>query len=148
MKTGDIAPNFNLIDQYGNDFELYKNLNKKVLLVFYPKDKTPVCSTQLAEYNQNLKEFDNQGIKLVAISSDSVDSHLQFCSNLKLNFPLLSDASKNIIKSFKAVNFIGLSKRKLILINTDKKILWIGNMLSVNYLKTEEILNSVESLEW
>jgi peroxiredoxin Q/BCP len=58
MKTGDIAPNFKLKDQNGNDFELYENLNKKVLLIFYPKDETPVCSTQLAEYNNNRHEFD------------------------------------------------------------------------------------------
>lgn len=57
MSEGDIEPNFRLKDQNGNDFELYENLTAKVLLVFYPKDDTPVYSSQLAEYNINLNEF-------------------------------------------------------------------------------------------
>ena len=48
MKLGDIAPNFRLKTMEGNEFELYQNLDKKVLLVFYPKDETPVCSSQFS----------------------------------------------------------------------------------------------------
>ena len=40
MKAGDLVSNFVLKDENGNDFELYKNLDKQVLLVFYPKDDT------------------------------------------------------------------------------------------------------------
>ncbi len=88
MKTGDIAPNFILKDETGKDFELYKNLDKQILLVFYPKDDTPVCSTQLAEYNDNLDEFIKNEIKVIGINADSVQSHLDFCTKLKIKFPL------------------------------------------------------------
>ena len=43
MKVGDIVPNFIITDQNGKEFELYKNLDKKLLIVFYPKDDTVVC---------------------------------------------------------------------------------------------------------
>ena len=43
----ETAPNFRLKDQNGNEFELYNNLDQKVLLVFYPKDNSPVCTKQL-----------------------------------------------------------------------------------------------------
>ncbi len=72
MKAGDIAPNFILKDEAGNDFELYKNLDKQVLLAFYPKDDTLVCSSQLTDYNQNLDEFIKNGVRVVGISTDSV----------------------------------------------------------------------------
>ena len=42
MSEGDIAQNFRLKDQNGNEFELYENLTVKVLPVFYPKDDIPV----------------------------------------------------------------------------------------------------------
>ena len=144
MREGDIAPNFRLKDQDGNDFELYKNLTAKILLIFYPKDNTPVCSSQLSEYNSNINEFSRHEIKLVGISTDSVISHLGFSSNLKLKFSLLSDIDKSVSKKYKALNLFGINKRKLVLISIDRKILWIGNMLPVNYLKSGEILSSIK----
>jgi peroxiredoxin len=144
MKAGDIAPNFILKDEVGNDFELYKNLDKQVLLVFYPKDDTLVCSSQLADYNHNLDEFIKNGVRVVGISADSVESHSNFCRKLELNFPLLADVDKTVSKIFKAVNFIGTSKRLLVLIGTDKKVLWINSILPVTYIKTDEILEKVK----
>ena len=144
MKTGDIASNFVLKDEAGKDFELYKNLDKKVLLAFYPKDDTLVCSTQLADYNDNLDDFIKNGVKVIGISTDSVESHSNFCSKLKLNFPLLADEDKTVSKQFDAVNFLGMSKRLLVLIGTDRKVLWTGSTLSITFIKSEEILEKVK----
>lgn len=144
MKAGDIASNFVLKDEAGKDFELYKNLDKKVLLAFYPKDDTLVCSTQLADYNDNLDDFIKNGVKVIGISTDSVESHSNFCSKLKLNFPLLADEDKTVSKQFDAVNFLGMSKRLLVLIGTDRKVLWTGSTLSITFIKSGEILEKVK----
>ena len=144
MKTGDKVSNFILKDEKGEDFELYKNLDSKALLVFYPKDDTPVCSAQLNEYNHKIGEFIKNGVKVIGISTDSVDSHLNFCNKLKLNFPLLSDDDKTVSKQFNAINFFGSNKRLLVLIGTDKKVLWIDSTLPVTYIKTSEILEKVK----
>ena len=144
MKAGDIASNFLLKDEAGKDFELYKNLDKKVLLAFYPKDDTLVCSTQLADYNDNLDDFIKNGVKVIGISTDSVESHSNFCSKLKLNFPLLADEDRTVSKQFDAVNFLGMSKRLLVLIGTDRKVLWTGSTLSITFIKSEEILEKVK----
>jgi len=144
MKAGDIAPNFVLKDEAGNDFELYKNLDKLVLLAFYPKDNSLVCSSQLADYNQNLDDFINNGVRVVGISTDSVESHSNFCNKLKLNFPLLADEDKKVSRQFDAINFLGMNKRLLLLVGTDKKVLWIDSTLSVTYIKTGEILEKVK----
>jgi len=144
MKAGDIASNFVLKDEAGKDFELYKNLDKKVLLAFYPKDDTLVCSTQLADYNDNLDDFIKNGVKVIGISTDSVETHSNFCSKLKLNFPLLADEDKTVSKQFDAVNFLGMSKRLLVLIGTDRKVLWTGSTLSITFIKSGEILEKVK----
>jgi len=144
MKVREIVSNFVLKDENGNDFDLYKNLENQVLLVFYPKDETPVCSSQLADYNQNLDNFIKQGVRVVGISTDSVGSHFNFCKKLKLNFPLLADVDKTVSKQFDAINFLGINKRLLVLIGSDKRVLWTDSTLSITYIKTEEILEKVK----
>lgn len=146
MKEGDIAPNFILKDENGNDFELYKNLGTQVLLAFYPKDNTLVCSTQLEDYNNNLEDFINKGIKVVGISNDSIESHSKFCTKLKLNFPLLADVEKKVSRQYNAINFLGISKRLLVLIGTDRKVLWTDSKISITFTKTDEILQKVKLL--
>jgi peroxiredoxin len=146
MKVGNIAPNFILKDERGNDFELYANLDKQVLLVFYPKDDTLVCSAQLQNYNDDLSDFNKRGIKIIGISTDSVESHFLFCNKLKLNFILLADVDKKVSKAFDAINFLGSSKRLLVLIDTDKKVIWIDSTLSITFIKSAEILKNIELL--
>ena len=146
MKVGDVVQNFILKDEKGNDFELYKNLDKKVLLAFYPKDDTLVCSSQLSDYNENINEFKKNNIQVVGISIDSVKSHSNFCNKLKLNFPLLSDTDKTVCKQFNAINLLGIRKRLLVLIGTDKKVLWTDSTLTITYIKTREILEKANLL--
>jgi thioredoxin-dependent peroxiredoxin len=146
MKVGDVVQNFILKDENGNDFELYQNLDMKVLIAFYPKDDTLVCTSQLDEYNQNLDEFRKKDVKVVGISIDSVESHSNFCNKLKLNFPLLADTDKTVSKGFDAINFLGMSKRILVLVGTDKKVLWTDSTLSIKYIKSAEILEKIEFL--
>lgn len=146
MKTGETASNFVLKDESGNDFELYKNLDKQVLLAFYPKDNTPMCSSQLADYNHNLDDFIKNGVKVIGISADSVESHSNFCNKLKLNFPLLSDEDKTVSKQFDAINFLGMNKRLLVLIGTNRKVLWTDSTLPFTYIKTGDIMKKVKLL--
>lgn len=146
MKVGDIAPNFVLKDERGNNFELYSNLDKRVLLVFYPKDDTHVCSTQLMNYNNELSEFKERGIEIIGISTDSVESHFVFCKKLNLKFTLLADVDKKVSKAFSAINFLGTGKRLLVLINTDRKVIWTDLTLPITYTKSAEILENIDLL--
>jgi len=146
MKPGDIAPNFILKDETGKDFELYKNLDSQVLLVFYPKDDTPVCSTQLAEYNDNLDELIQNGIKVVGINADTIQSHLEFCTKLNIKFPLLADQDKKVSRQYDALNFLGMNKRLLMIIGTDIKVLWTASTFPVTFIKSKEIVEKVKLL--
>lgn len=142
--VGDIAKNFSLKDQYGNEFELYKNLDKKILLVFYPRDDSLVCTMQLTNYEQYLTEFEKYNIKVVGINTAAGDSHFSFCNKLRLNFPVLSDISKQISNNYKALNLLGINKRKLVLIDTNSKIIFEKTILPFYYLKASQILNEVK----
>jgi peroxiredoxin len=147
MKFGDVVPNFILKDETGNDFELYKNIDQFILLAFYPKDDTPVCSSQLADYNKNINEFVKNKINVVGINSDSVESHLEFSKKLGLKFPLLSDSYKKVGRQFDALNLLGINKRLLVLINSDKRVIWTASTLSINFIKSEEIIEKTLSTD-
>jgi peroxiredoxin Q/BCP len=121
MNRGKVE-NFILKDQSGNDFELYKQLDKPVLLVFYPRDGSLICSRQLENYQQNMSVFEEAGIRPVGINIESIDSHNTFCRMKSIRFPLLSDADKSVSRRFGALNLFDVNKRKLVLINSLREI--------------------------
>ncbi len=137
------AGNFTLKDQFGNEFELYKNLDKKILLVFYPKDESPVCSRQLNNYQVNVGLFEKEGILPVGINIESVDSHKSFCNFKSIEFPLLSDEDKTVSRQFNALNFLAINKRKLVLINTSAEIVYEKTTPSFFYTTAEKILEDI-----
>ena len=139
--VGEIAPDFTLKDQDGNEFNLYKELTSKIMLVFYPKDDSPVCTKQLNNYQQNLWKFNNAGIKIIGINIDSENSHKYFGNKCKLDFPLLVDTGKSVSKKFDALNFVGINKRKIVIIDTDKRIIFEKVNFPFNFIRSEEILN-------
>lgn len=146
MKTGETAENFSLIDQHGNNFILYENLDKMVLLVFYPHDNSPVCTRQLKNYNLNKAKFEKYGIRIIGVNPGSYSSHLSFCSSFGANIRILSDDKKDIAKRYYAINFLGITKRKIVLIGKDKKVLFQKTTPSFVYLKTSSILSSLKKL--
>lgn len=144
--VGEIAENFTLKDQYGNIFNLYENLDENNLLVFYPKDDSPVCSMQLSNYQKEHQLLKKSGIKVIGINTNSEESHKSFCNKLSLQFPLLSDKTKNVSKLFNALNIFGINKRKLVLINRNKKIEFEKTVLPNRYLPASIIIKLVKQL--
>ncbi|MGD1005844.1 MAG: peroxiredoxin family protein [Ignavibacteriaceae bacterium] len=137
---GDIVENFILKNQNGNDFNLFENLDKKVLIVFYPRDNSPVCSRQLSNYYENKKAFEDYDIKVIGINTESGESHSSFCNSLGIDMPMLCDETKEISRRFNALNLFGVNKRKLILIGIDKKILFEKSSVPVLYFNTDRII--------
>src|SRR4029077_4923419 len=64
---------------------------RPVILAFYPADWSPVCSDQLALYNELLSEFQRFDAQLLGLSVDGIWSHLAFAKQRSLHFPLLAD---------------------------------------------------------
>lgn len=143
MKIGDVAENFQLKDQDGNVFDLYENLDKDVLLVFYPKDNTPVCTNQLVDYSSNKIELEKHDIKIIGVNIDNIESHNNFCTNNRIDFPVLSDDEKKVSIQFDALNLLGQNKRKLVLIGKNKKIKFKQSTLPLFFVDTTQILSEL-----
>ncbi|MBK7629658.1 MAG: redoxin domain-containing protein [Ignavibacteriales bacterium] len=147
MRVGDSVENFQLRDQLGNGFDLFQNLDNDVLLVFYPKDNTPVCTTQLVDYSLNKTEFETYGIKIIGVNIDGIDSHENFCRNNKIDFPVLSDIEKKVSKQFNSLNLFGQNKRKLVLIGKNKKVKFEKTTLSVFFVDTKQLLSELRKMQ-
>lgn len=138
------APDFILPDQYNKPFRLYDNLDKPIVLFFYPKDNSFVCTKQVCSYNLNFDLPDKRKFNIIGISTDSVDSHADFSKKYNIIYPLLSDEAKTVSRLYDALNFLGRNKRKIVMINKEGIIKFIDEKVSVSYQEFEEILRIVE----
>ena len=91
IEAGTKAPDFSLPDQDGNKVSLSDFAGRKLVLVFYPLDFSPVCTDQLSLYQEVLGEIEAKGAALVGISVDSAYCHAAFRKQLNLTIPLLAD---------------------------------------------------------
>ena len=111
--VGKKAPKFNAQavikgSQFVENFSLEQFEGKKyVILFFYPKDFTFVCPTELFAFQEKLGEFEKRNVQLVAVSTDTEQSHwgwLQMPKNQGgiqgVNYPLVADTNKTISKNY------------------------------------------------
>jgi len=91
LQNGTKAPDFTLYSTPDQRLRLSELAGKKVVLVFYPADWSPVCGDQMALYNEMLSFFRKYNAELLGISVDSKWCHLAFAQDRKLHFPLLAD---------------------------------------------------------
>lgn len=132
------APNFSLSNQDGIEISLYDFVGSWVIVYFYPKDKTPGCTIEACDFRDNLESFGALGAVILGISPDSPKTHQSFIEKESLNFTLLSDSQKSVLKSYGAW---GVKKlygkeyegviRSTFLINPQGKIAYIWKNVKV-----------------
>ena len=100
LAPGDMAPDFTLLDQNGNEVSLRDLRGMNVVVYFYPKAMTPGCTVQACELRDAESELKENDIRVLGISADPVKSLKKFEERDKLNFILLSDPEKKVIKAY------------------------------------------------
>ena len=91
LTPGTAAPDFTLNVTPDQTLSLGELKGKPVILAFYPADWSPVCSDEMALFNEVLPEFKKYKAELLGISVDGYWCHSAFARNSHLHFPLLSD---------------------------------------------------------
>ena len=89
--VGDVAPDFTLKDQDGNEVTLSGLRGKPVVIVFYPFTFTGVCQGELCEIRDDPSAFERSGAQVLAISCDSRHSQRVWAEEQGFTFPVLSD---------------------------------------------------------
>jgi peroxiredoxin Q/BCP len=100
LAEGEDVPDFSLKDADGKLVKKSDLKGKKYVVYFYPKDFTPGCTTEAAEFSQDYKKFKNADIEILGISPDDEESHKKFGEKMKVPFILLADPKKDVAKKF------------------------------------------------
>lgn len=101
MNIGDQVPaNIKLQSTAGEEKSLADFQGQYLVLYFYPKDNTSGCTTQAQELGKSYEDLQNLNAKVVGVSTDSLDSHLEFANKLGLPFELLSDPEHKLQDEF------------------------------------------------
>jgi peroxiredoxin Q/BCP len=98
-RPGDEAPDFELAGTDGK-FRLSANRGKPVVLLFYPKDESRVCTSQFCFYRDRYAELAELGVFAVGISPQDIASHERFIASHGLRLPLLSDVDLEVARAY------------------------------------------------
>src|SRR4029077_3887508 len=127
LKPGTQAPDFSIPSTPDQKVSLSEFRGRPVVLVFYPADWSPVCTDQLALYNELQPEFAPFDAEIIGISVDGIWCHLAFEKDRKLRIPLLADFEpKGAVARLYGVydENTGESNRALFVIDADGIIRW------------------------
>ncbi|MGZ3687966.1 MAG: redoxin domain-containing protein [Bdellovibrionota bacterium] len=127
LKKGTAAPDFCLSATPDQKVSLSEFRGKKVILVFYPADWSPVCGDELALFNELLPMFRKHGAEILGVSVDNVWCHLAFEQARKFRFQLLSDfhPKGEVSRKYGAYRESeGFCERALYLIDENGMIQW------------------------
>jgi len=101
---GEKAPEFTMAAQDGKNVSLKDFRGKWIALYFYPKDFTGGCTMEAHSFEKNLKKFAAAKAVVLGVSTDTADSHKDFCAKEGLNFKLLSDADAKVSEAYGSLN--------------------------------------------
>jgi len=153
VDVGSSAPDFTLLEAPVKSVTLSDELKKgAVVLLFYPGDFTSVCTEELCLFQDELADYNNLGANVVGISVDGIFSHAAFKEKNGIQFPLLSDWEKTVIRAYDVVHpdLAGMkevAKRAVFVIGVDGKVSykWVGDSLG-DLPPFDEVKKAVQDL--
>ena len=127
LKIGDQAPDFDVLAHDGKRIKLADYAGKKnVVLYFYPKDFTVVCTAEACGFRDMYDELLGKDTEVIGVSVDNDDSHGRFAKKHGVTFPLVADPKKELAARYKATGFLndllGGTKRITYVIDKTGKI--------------------------
>jgi peroxiredoxin len=127
LEPGTEAPAWHLKSTPDQTVKLSDFRGRNLIMAFYPADWSPVCTDQMALYNEILPEFKRFGAELVGISIDHAWCHIAFAQSRNLRFPLLADfhPKGEVAQQYGVYDDnIGMSERALFIVDGEGVIQW------------------------
>jgi thioredoxin-dependent peroxiredoxin len=160
LQENSVAPDFTALDLDGKAIKLSDfHGKKKVVVYFYPKDFTPGCTTEAAEFAREYTRFNEANIEIIGVSPDSDDSHKKFREQMKIPYLLASDVLNQVsrkygvyaVKNFMGREHMGVNRSTFlidkngIIVKVYPKIKPIpGKGFADEYIKIFEMIQSKE----
>lgn len=152
LEVGQKAPDFNLLDENGENMSLSTFKGKNIVPYFYPKDDTPGCTKESIAFSELKNEFEANNTVMLGASKDSVKKHQNFIKKHDLTVKLLVDDEGKlcedytvwVMKKLYGREYMGI-ERATFLIGADGNIKNIWRKVKVKG-HAEEVLEAVKSL--
>lgn len=146
IQLDEKAPDFTLNDDQELPFRLSAHAGRRLLLVFYPGDDTPVCTRQLCEYRDGIGEFRDLGVEVIGISRDDAASHRRFKEKHALPFRLLSDPDLGVAEQYGCRGIMGM-KRGVFLLDEQHTVRYAHvETISVFRRRKDELVDAISRL--
>jgi peroxiredoxin len=100
LKIGQPAPDFELMDENKNKVNLVSLRGKKVVLLFYPMDFSPTCTTEHCAFGPALPSLQGSDAVVFGVSTDSPFSHAEYKAKHKIPYSLLADPTRKMVKAY------------------------------------------------
>ncbi len=100
LAVGNKAPDFAVLDQNDKKQSLKQYKGKWVLLYFYPKDDTPVCTKEACSFRDHFPKFKKLDAVVLGVSVDPIAKHVKFIEKNQLPFTLLADVDKELVNAY------------------------------------------------
>jgi alkyl hydroperoxide reductase subunit AhpC len=156
LRLGDIAPDFEAETSQGK-INFHEWLGDSWGILFsHPADFTPVCTTELGTVANYYPEFEKRNVKVIALSVDGVDSHMEWIKdinetqNTTVNFPIIADEDKHIAELYDMIHpnaNESLTVRSVFIVAPDKKIKLTLTYPASTGRNFDELLRVIDSLQ-
>ncbi|HYF38531.1 MAG TPA: peroxiredoxin [Gemmatimonadales bacterium] len=127
--VGQRAPDFSLpwankdgVGPIESPYQLASDRGKTVVVAFYPRDFTKGCTAQMRTFAEQYDSLFGPNVVLVAISTDSVETHGRFAKSLGLPFRLLSDPEQRVSKQYASKDPEGYNRRTVYVVGPDGRV--------------------------
>ena len=130
ISVGATAPDFTLKDQSQKEVKLSDFKGKRVVIVFYPLDWSPICTNEHACFVNDIKKFEQLDAQVLGLSVDSVWSHKAFADKMGIHYPLLADFHPRGAVADKFGAYLadtGITGRAIAIIDRNGKLAWYKN---------------------
>jgi len=143
--VGDPAPDF-AAPSKGGIVRLSDYRGKHpVVLYFYPRDHTSVCTAQACSFRDHLESFRAAGAVVIGVSGDSIASHERFAGKHALPFPLVSDADGSIRRLYGVPKLLGLIPSRVTFVIDREGI--VRSVYSALFESERHALEAIAALE-
>ena len=156
VRLGDIAPDFEAETSQGK-IKFHEWIGDSWCILFsHPADFTPVCTTELGTVANYYPEFQKRNVKVIALSVDGVDSHMEWIKdinetqNTTVNFPIIADENKHVAELYDMMHpnaSESFTVRSVFIIGPDKKIKLTLTYPASTGRNFDELLRVIDSLQ-
>lgn len=148
IESGDPAPQFTAMTHEGRQISLADFQGKNsVVLFFYPRDNTPICTQEACTFRDAYEDFVAAGAVVIGVSESSLESHRSFAATQRLPFLLVSDADGALRRAFGVPKTLGfLPGRVTYVIDREGIVRHVFNSQLQGQKHVEEALRIVKEL--